>query len=36
MITQIKTIQCLKRSEWDQQSNNEKQCKRQDKTRVKE
>ena len=36
MITQTKTIQCLKKSEWDQQSSDERQCKRRDKTRVKE
>ncbi len=34
--TQTKTIQCLKRSEWDQQSSDERQCKRRDRTRTKE
>ncbi len=36
MITQTKTIQCLKKSEWNWQSSDEKQCKRQDRTRAKE
>ncbi len=36
MTTQTKTIQCLKKSEWDWQSSNEKQCKRRDKRRAKE
>jgi len=34
--TQTKTIQCLKKSEWDQQSSDERQCKRRDRTRAKE
>ncbi len=36
MTTQIKTVQYLKKSEWDWQSSDERQCKRWDKSRAKE
>ena len=32
--TQTKTVQCLKRSEWDRQSSYERQCQRSSRTRA--